>query len=96
MRAQPFELVTFTKADTNPNVGKTAISLYAGDYVPDYIGQAVCDFNETSPDYRIIYDNNYSIEDYYDEDQANSLNSDDDYSKLEKQANAGLSDKLAG
>ena len=93
--AQPFELVTFTKADTNPNVGKTAISLYAGDYVPDYIGQAVCDFNETSPDCRIIYDNNYSIEDYYDEDQANSLNSDDDYSKLEKQANAGLSDKLA-
>lgn len=55
-----FMLMIFTKADTNPNAGKTVVDIGIfgyNTYIPSTVDEAVYQFNETNPDYfaRVSY-----------------------------------------
>ena len=54
------EVFRFTKADKNPHEGKTVLELYDGkDYIPQCVGDAVVEFNETNGKYFIEYTYRY-------------------------------------
>ncbi len=56
-------IVEFTKADSNPNVGKSIIYLAALNDYNYELCESVCRFNETNSDFFITFDNRYMLED---------------------------------
>ncbi|MBR5358205.1 MAG: hypothetical protein IK128_03225 [Clostridiales bacterium] len=57
-------LIKLTKCDTNPNVGKTMITVASLDDIDPAISQAVCDFNEASEEYFIVVSDEYNADNY--------------------------------
>ena len=80
----------FTKADTNPNAGKTILTLASIDGYSYPLCQAVCDFNQTNEEYFIRYDNSYDIDKYTDNSQT-----EEDYELIQDQASSDVGNNLA-
>ena len=90
-----YQIITLTKADKNPNAGKTILELYClGGYADDTIYDAITEYNNEDKDYFIMMTDDYDVNKYYDADYSD-FESDDDWSQLELDAMAGLSDELA-
>ncbi|MBO4425853.1 MAG: hypothetical protein J5776_02485 [Clostridiales bacterium] len=90
-----YQIITLTKADKNPNAGKTILELYClGGYADDTIYDAITEYNNEDKDYFIMMTDDYDVNKYYDDDYSD-FESDDDWSQLELDAMAGLSDELA-
>lgn len=54
------EVFRFTKAGKNPHEGKTVLELYAGsNYISQYVGDVVAEFNDTNGKYFIEYTYRY-------------------------------------
>ena len=58
------DVIRLTKCETNPNVNKTILTVaFLGD-MDDRLAQAICDFNESNPDYRIKIITEYDTASY--------------------------------
>lgn len=67
------QIITLTKADSNPNAGKTILTAASTGYIDYAMSEAVCIFNESNPDFFIRFDTKYEVKpDAYDysDDQA--------------------------
>lgn len=88
-----FYLIDFTKADKNPNAGKTILEMYSSyGYTDDEIANAILEFNETNSNYYIEVADRYKNTATYD---YSSMNSDDDLDTELLNYSAELSNKLA-
>lgn len=81
----------FTKADSNPNAGKTILELAVIDQYSPALCSAVCLFNESNEDYFIRYNDSYMIENEIDDVDSDD---EDDYSLASDQATASLGNRL--
>lgn len=85
-----FEITTLTKADTNPNVGKTILtvaSVDSGYQIPFYVSEAVMNFNMTSDDCIIMLVEDYDLNRYSDDEIYNLFES--------VNASSQMSDRMA-
>ena len=80
----------FNKADTNPNAGKTILSLAVIDDYSYSLCRAVCEFNETNEEYFLVYDESYRLDD----DPNGDFTSVDEYELAIDQAASELGDRL--
>ena len=88
-----FMVIEFTKADKNPNAGKSILELYSlYGYTDDKISDAILKFNETNSEYFIEVSDRYSK---FDDADYSDINSDDDYQGVQLQADANMSSQLA-
>ena len=85
------QIIVLTKADSNPNAGKTVLTAATVGYIDYAMSEAVCRFNETNADYFIKFDNKYKVEKHVDE-----LDYDDseEYRKAYDEASIELSNQL--
>lgn len=83
-------IYTFTRADSNPNAGKTVITVASVESFSYSVCNAVCEFNSTSTDYFIKLDSKYSIDRH-----SNELSSAEDYEAARDEMSANLSNQLA-
>lgn len=89
-----YQIITLTKADKNPNVGKTILELYVlGGYPTDVTYDAISDYNTADKDYFIQVTNKYDVEKYYED--AYSADSDDEWAEANLNMMSGISDELA-
>ena len=89
-----YSIITLTKADKNPNAGKTILELYClGGYPENVVYDAISTYNNEDKDYFIQVTNKYDVDKYY--DNANDLESEDDRSELSLEMMSGVSDELA-
>jgi ABC-type glycerol-3-phosphate transport system substrate-binding protein len=58
------QLIVLKKADSNPNAGKTILTAASISSVAYATCEAVCSFNETDPDYFIIFDDKYKTDNF--------------------------------
>ena len=58
------QLIVLTKADTNPNAGKTILTAASISGIDYATSEAVCIFNETDPDYFILFDDKYKTDNF--------------------------------
>lgn len=86
-------MYTFTKAETNPNAGKTIIDVASVDYWPASILTSVFNFNQTSEDYYVLLNNDYLIDNYV--DSSDEADSQEDYVAQQLESTSALSDQLA-
>ena len=89
-----FQIVEFSRADKNPNAGKTILELYS-DNVDEVIGAAIQKFNEQSSKYYIVLADTYDSNDFVDDSAYNDIDNDDDWNKIKIEAAAGESNALA-
>lgn len=85
-----FEITTLTKAETNPNVGKTiltAASVKTGRQIPYFVSEAVMNFNMTSEDCIIMLVEDYGLDRYSDSEITNL------YASVN--ASSSMSDRMA-
>jgi ABC-type glycerol-3-phosphate transport system substrate-binding protein len=61
------QIIVLTKADSNPNAGKTVLTAATVGYIDYAMSEAVCRFNETNADYFIKFENKYKVEKHVDE-----------------------------
>lgn len=88
-----FTVIDFSKADKNPNAGKHVLELYSlYGYTDEKISDAILKFNETNSDYFIEVTDRYSK---FDNADYSDLSNDDDFQKVELDADAAASTKLA-
>ena len=92
--AEPvFYIMEFTKADKNPNAGKTIMELYVPDgYVNDKVADAINKFNSTNSEYFIEVTGRYADNGMVD---GSKIASQDDMESVELNSNAKLSNQLA-
>lgn len=91
---EDYQVITLTKAEKNPNAGKTILELYPlGGYADNCIYDTITEYNNQDKDYFIQITNDYDVNKYYGD--YSNLNSDDDYAELELEAMSGISDELA-
>lgn len=88
-----FQIVELTKADKNPNAGKTILELYAYG-LDENIGAAIATFNETNKKYYIEVSNRYNRSDYEDYIDIQSM-SDDEYTVYNLNVASQMSNALA-
>ena len=86
------EVVILRKAETNPNAGKTILTIAALDFFSYPLCEAVGNFNETNDKYFIEYDNRYAMVDAIDLDAMLDAN---EANQAMNDVNAKLSDQLA-
>ena len=86
------EVVILKKAETNPNAGKTILTIAALDYFSYPLCEAVGNFNESNDKYFIEYDNRYAMVDSVDLEAMLDAN---EANQAMNEANAKLSDQLA-
>ncbi|MCR4688378.1 MAG: hypothetical protein K5745_02395 [Saccharofermentans sp.] len=89
-------IIKFTKAETNPNAGKTILELYSyGGYSNDAVFSAIADYNNADNDYFIEFSSRYSMDDAFEDTDWESMETNDDYEAVMYGAQASLSDQLA-
>ena len=89
-----YQIITLTKADKNPNVGKTILELYVlGGYPSDVTYDAITDYNTSDKDYFIQVTNKYDVEKYY--EGSYNADSSDEWAEASLDMMAGISDELA-
>lgn len=71
-----FQIVELTKADKNPNAGKTILELYAYG-LDENIGAAIAVFNENNREYYIEVSDRYNRSNYEDYNDIQSMNDDE-------------------
>ena len=86
------EVVILKKAETNPNAGKTILTIAALDYFSYPLCEAVGNFNESNDKYFIEYDNRYAMVDSVDLEAMLDAN---ESNQAINDVNAKLSDQLA-
>lgn len=70
----------FTRAEHNPNVGRSIIRICSpDDYIRPEVTEAICDFNNTSSDVYIVYDDRYLVDNFMETD-ASDLSLEEYYS----------------
>ena len=62
------QIIVLTKADSNPNAGKTVLKAATCGSIDYAMSEAVCIFNETNPDYFIKFDTRYEVSKHIDGD----------------------------
>ena len=96
--ADKVEIVELTRADKNPNAGKTVLELYAqegvGNGIDKYTGEAIITFNQTNKKYFIEVASRYDLKEFYDDSDVN-VNNEDTIKMAQVRAQAGMSNKLA-
>ncbi len=96
--ADKVEIVELTRADKNPNAGKTVLELYAqegvGNGIDKYTGEAIITFNQTNKKYFIEVASRYDLNEFYDDSDVN-VNNEDTMKMAQVRAQAGMSNKLA-
>ncbi|MCR5527880.1 MAG: extracellular solute-binding protein [Saccharofermentans sp.] len=85
------QIIVFTKADSNPNAGKTVLTAATVGYIDYAMSEAVCRFNETNADYFIKFENKYKVEKHVDE---LDYNDSEEYRKAYDEAAIELSNQL--
>ena len=85
------QIIVLTKADSNPNAGKTVLTAATVGYIDYAMSEAVCRFNETNADYFIKFDNKYKVDKH-----VSDVNYDDyeEYRKAYDDAAIELSNQL--
>ena len=87
------EIIELTKADKNPNEGKTVLELYsANDRSADVIGDAIVKFNDTNANYFIEVTERYDPVGFM---EASSSAGSDEYFMEQLNASSKLSNQLA-
>ena len=96
--ADKVEIVELTRADKNPNAGKTVLELYAqrgvGNAIDRYTGDAIISFNQTNKKYFIEVASRYDLNEFYDDSDVN-VNDEDTMKMAQVRAQASMSNKLA-
>lgn len=91
---EEYQIITLTKADKNPNVGKSILELYVlGGYPSDVTYDAITDYNTSDKDYFIQVTNKYDVEKYY--EGSYNADSSDEWAEASLDMMAGISDELA-
>lgn len=86
-----YKLVKLSRAESNPNVGKTIIDLCCLNGITQPVADAVCEYNETNESFFINYVTSYSDYDIdYDDDWT-----EDDFTNAWNNAEAEMSNQLA-
>lgn len=85
-------IVVMTKADSNPNAGKTILEVCCLSGIDVATADAIVDYNETNPDYFLIVDESYNLDDNM--DYTSDLNQ-EEWNQMYNQAQAELSNQLA-
>ena len=85
------QIIVLTKADSNPNAGKTVLTAATVGYIDYAMSESVCRFNETNADYFIKFDNKYKVDKH-----VSDVNYDDydEYRKAYDEASIELSNQL--
>ena len=96
--ADKVEIVELTRADKNPNAGKTVLELYAqqgvGNGIDRYTGDAIISFNQTNKKFFIEVASRYDLKEFYDDSDVN-VNNEDTMKMAQVRAQASMSNKLA-
>ena len=96
--ADKAEIIELSRADKNPNAGKTVLELYAqegvGNGIDKYTGEAIISFNQTNKKYYIEVASRYNLNEFYDDSDVN-VNNEDTIKMAQVRAQAGMSNKLA-
>ena len=96
--ADKAEIIELSRADKNPNAGKTVLELYAqegiGNGIDKYTGEAIITFNQTNKKYYIEVASRYNLNEFYDDSDVN-VNNEDTIKTAQVRAQAGMSNKLA-
>ncbi len=87
-------MIRLTRADSNPNAGKTILTAAATGSISYAMSEAVCAFNETSTDYFITFDPKYEIDSYMESNSMEDITL-NEYILQTDDAYAQLSDQLA-
>ena len=85
------QLIVLTKADSNPNAGKTVLTAASISSIDYATSEAVCIFNETNTDYFIKFDNKYKAEKFVTDTDYETM---EDYNRAYEDAAAELSNQL--
>ena len=90
-----FQIIELTKADKNPNAGKTILELYT-EYQDEIVGAAVEKFNNKNTKYYIEYVDRYSdeLQKFYESVDIVSMD-DDEYKQFKLELDNKLSNALA-
>lgn len=86
------QMIVLTKADSNPNVGKTILKTATLGYLSYPVCEAICNFNSENPDYFVMIDDTYSIENYID---YSNTGSDTDWEQLSLDAQQEMNNQLS-
>lgn len=87
-------MIRLTRADSNPNAGKTILTAAATGSINYAMSEAVCSFNETGSDYFITFDPKYTIDQYMTSDPMADMTENDSAIQTDN-AYSQLSDQLA-
>lgn len=90
-----FKVIRFTRAETNPNAGKTIITVASVGDVGNSLSGAISEFNSTNENYFISLVDTYDISKFIDSDAYDNVQSIDDYSTLVSQASSEMSNQLS-
>ncbi len=94
LQADTYKIIELTRADKNPNAGKTVLELYDLMGVNAYTGEAVSEFNRSSDEYFIEITNRYNRHDFFD-NSLTDIDNDDIYAIAKISGGEKLSNKLA-
>ena len=89
-----FQIVEFSRASKNPNVGKTILELYSTG-VDEVIGAAIQKFNDQSSKYYIELADTYNINDFIDVSLYTNIDNKDEWNEMLLKSAAGESNQLA-
>ena len=91
-----FQVIELTRADKNPNAGKTILELYTTDTIDETVGAAVEKFNNENTKYYIEYVDRYSdeLQKFYESVDIVSMD-DDEYKQYKLELDNKLSNALA-
>ena len=87
----PQQLIVLTKADSNPNAGKTILKAATIGYIDYAMSEAVCIFNETNPDYFIKFETKYQADKMID---STGLDTEEEWREASDNAAIELSNQL--
>lgn len=87
-----YSILTFTKADKNPNAGKGIIEILCLNGISKPVANAVCEFNDTNKDYFIKYSSGY---DAFENLEWTDGMTDEEWEKKYIKSQADMSNKLA-
>ena len=86
------KMYILTKADSNPNAGKTILKCATLGYISYPVSEAICNFNETNEEYFVMLDDTYSLDKYYD---LSNTNDDTDWEQLALDAQQEMNNQLS-
>lgn len=86
------QIIKLTKADSNPNAGKTVLVAATTGYLDYSLCEAVCRFNEENSDFFITFDTSYAVDNLLD---FSEINTEEDYNVAMLGVSSDISNQLA-